>query len=131
MLMNKSISLKTVDLEKSLPVWCNSNSDISKKRESFPHFLFVNLNCLFCVRLSPIVILLVRSFVQNRKLLDIGIPKSSPSIKKPSRWERAKAVIYRSPSLLAKTLSILQRTPSSPASSEADSPKVLTENPVA
>jgi hypothetical protein len=37
MFMNKSISLKTVDLEKSLPVWCNSNSDISKKGK-FPPF---------------------------------------------------------------------------------------------
>jgi hypothetical protein len=62
--------------------------------------------------------------------MDIGIPKSTPTIKKPSRWERTKAAIYKSPSLLAKTLSILQRTLSSPTPSEADSPKVLTENPL-
>jgi hypothetical protein len=130
MLMNKSISLETVDLEKSLPVRRNSDSDISKKGKFPP--LPVRKSKLSLLRKVIPHRYSTRSTVsfQNKKLIDIGIPKSSPTIKKPSRWERTKAAIYKSPSLLAKTLSILQRTLSSPTPSEADSPKVLTENPL-
>ncbi len=49
-------------------------------------------------------------------------------MKKPSRCARAKAAIYNSPSLLAKTLSLFLRTPSSPALSEADSYSAINKS---
>ena len=62
-------------------------------------------------------------------LRKIGIPNPPATLKKPSRWARAKAAIYNSPSLLAKTLSLFQRTPSSSAFSEEESYSALINNP--
>jgi hypothetical protein len=106
MFMNKSISLKTVDL--FAPSHVQRNSESSIETESL---------------VSP---------VKKPKLpvlRKIGIPNPPATLKKPSRWARAKAAIYNSPSLLAKTLSLFQRTPSSSAFSEEESYSALINNP--
>ncbi|EFX78615.1 hypothetical protein DAPPUDRAFT_320256 [Daphnia pulex] len=117
MLMNKSISLETVDLNKSVPIRRNSESDILRKGKFPP--VTVRKSKLSLLRKVIPSRYSTRSTVdlKNTKLLDIWIPNSGPVVKKLSRWERTKAVIYNSPSLLAKTISFFQRTPASPESS--------------
>ena len=108
MLMNTSVSLGTVDLFAPLHAQRNSKSTIVTKSS-----------------VSPVTKTKL-PFLQK-----IGIPIHKATVKKPSRWARAKTAIYNSPSLLAKTLSLFQRTPSSPAISEKDSYSALINNPSA
>ncbi|EFX73900.1 hypothetical protein DAPPUDRAFT_324904 [Daphnia pulex] len=86
MLMNKSISLETVDLFARLREQRNKESSIMAES------------------LVPPVKQPKLSFLRK-----IGILKPPATMKKPSRWARAKAAICNSSSLFAKTLSLFQR----------------------
>jgi hypothetical protein len=100
MLMNKSISLETVDLFARLREQRNSESSIMTES------------------LVPPVKQPKLSFLRK-----IGIFKPPATLKKPSRWARAKAAICNSSSLLAKTLCLFSKR------KKSDFEKKIDESP--